>query len=326
MPVLQGSSRVRAHGRGGSAGRLFFHAGLAASPVESGNGRRDRVKSTSSDRGVLALVLLLSSCGSADKPADSTGGTPDAETPGAGGGGGSSLGGSGGKVSPGGSGGAGGTPASDAAVASDGPSGGATGSADGSPAASPDAAADSKPAPGGGGKMSFFVSSTGSGAMAGNLGGLAAADQRCQSLATAVGAGGKTWHAFLSTSATATTPVGNARDRIGPGPWFNQKGKLIAADLNTLLTSVAEADVLDEKGNAVPAMEHDVLTGSNADGTIMGERTCANWTSNAPDLIAYVGHAIHAPNQRFAAHLVHCNVDAFRANWGVGRIYCFALD
>ena len=46
--------------------------------------------------------------------------------------------------------------------------------------------------------MSFFVTSEGPGKGA-NLGGLAGADLHCQMLATAVGAGGKTWRAYLST-------------------------------------------------------------------------------------------------------------------------------
>src|SRR5262245_54837635 len=46
--------------------------------------------------------------------------------------------------------------------------------------------------------MSFFVTSVGLG-KGGDLGGLAGADRHCQSLAQAVGAGSKTWRAYLST-------------------------------------------------------------------------------------------------------------------------------
>src|ERR1051326_1541617 len=73
----------------------------------------------------------------------------------------------------------------------------------------------------------FFVTSDGSGKGA-DLGGLAGADQRCQMLAAAVGAGDRTWHAYLSTQATAGQPAVNARDRIGQGPWYNSKGARIA--------------------------------------------------------------------------------------------------
>src|ERR1051325_4586782 len=43
---------------------------------------------------------------------------------------------------------------------------------------------------------SFFVTSTGS--KTANLGGLRGADKICQNLATSVGLGNKTWHAYLS--------------------------------------------------------------------------------------------------------------------------------
>src|SRR5215831_20187858 len=79
-------------------------------------------------------------------------------------------------------------------------------------------------------KMTFFVTSVGMG-KGGDLGGLAGADAHCQQLAAAVGAGGKTWHAYLSTQARPGKPAVNARDRIGTGPWYNFKGEMIAQDL-----------------------------------------------------------------------------------------------
>src|SRR5687767_14942418 len=75
--------------------------------------------------------------------------------------------------------------------------------------------------------MTFFITSAGSG-KGGDLGGLAGADKQCQMLAQAVGAGGKTWHAYLSTQGAGAV---NARDRIGSGPWQNAKGTVIAKDL-----------------------------------------------------------------------------------------------
>src|ERR1700745_1272934 len=78
--------------------------------------------------------------------------------------------------------------------------------------------------------MSFFITSVGLG-NGGDLGGLAGADRHCQSLATAAGAGGKTWHAYLSTQGAGGV---NAKDRIGAGPWFNAKGLQIAANLAEL--------------------------------------------------------------------------------------------
>src|SRR5919109_2327320 len=82
-------------------------------------------------------------------------------------------------------------------------------------------------------ETSFFLTSNGIG-NGGNLGGLAGADNHCQTLAQAAGAGGKTWHAYLSTQAADGQPAVNARDRIGKGPWKNTKGVVIAKDVADL--------------------------------------------------------------------------------------------
>ena len=71
--------------------------------------------------------------------------------------------------------------------------------------------------------MSFFVTSEGPGNGA-NLGGLKGADAHCQKLAQAVGAGDRTWRAYLSTSAEDGKPAVNARDRIGKGSWLQRQG------------------------------------------------------------------------------------------------------
>src|SRR5512135_73011 len=78
--------------------------------------------------------------------------------------------------------------------------------------------------------MTFFVTSQGPGKGA-DLGGLAGADKHCQDLAASAGAGGKTWHAYLSTQGAGAV---NARDRIGKGPWVNAKGVTIAKDVADL--------------------------------------------------------------------------------------------
>src|SRR6478672_8983343 len=83
-----------------------------------------------------------------------------------------------------------------------------------------------------GGKKSvtrFFVTSRGIG-RGGDLGGLAGADAHCQALAKAEGSGDHTWHAYLSTTATRNEPASNARDRIGPGPWYNALGDRVAVN------------------------------------------------------------------------------------------------
>ena len=69
--------------------------------------------------------------------------------------------------------------------------------------------------------MSFLLTSAGPGNGA-DLGGLEGADAHCQSLAESVGAGGRTWRAYLSTSDV------DSRDRIGDGPWYNSRGVEIA--------------------------------------------------------------------------------------------------
>jgi hypothetical protein len=199
--------------------------------------------------------------------------------------------------------------------------------------------------------MSFFVSSQTS--VTGNLGGLVGADQRCQTLAAAVGLGAKTWHAYLSVEhdpANASVAI-NARDRIGAGPWFNAKGVMVAANLAALHSRTGDAAVfIDEHGNLIKGqwtgsltpIEHDVLTGSNADGTVAVGKTCLDWTSadgppDAGTTFARVGHTDGLgpncsmtpapPNDVTSWNSAHdnagCNDTAPRG--GAGRIYCFAV-
>src|SRR6059036_3995623 len=137
---------------------------------------------------------------------------------------------------------------------------------------------------------SFFVTSVGIGNGA-NLGGLAGADNHCQTLAQAAGAGGKTWRAYLSTQAADGQPAVNAKDRIGKGPWQNAKGVVVAkdvADLHSAGNNLTKQTALSEKGEVINGRgdtpnRHDVLTGSQADGTAFAagdDRTCKNWTSS----------------------------------------------
>src|SRR4026209_1511922 len=141
-------------------------------------------------------------------------------------------------------------------------------------------------------QMSFFVSSAGSGNGA-NLGGLAGADKICQTLAAAAGAGGRTWRAYLSAAAAAGQPAVNARDRIGKGPWMNVKGVVVAksvADLHSDANNLGGETSLTEKGTPVPGNQHDILTGSQPDGTLQtGDAPCGNWTSSTTGG-AMVGH------------------------------------
>lgn len=191
--------------------------------------------------------------------------------------------------------------------------------------------------------LSFFVTSDTS--ATGNLGGLAAADKRCQDLATAVAAGSKTWHAYLSVDSDAASggSAVNARDRIGAGPWYNQKGVLLAQDLSSLHTLSGDAALfLDEKGAKINGQwpgsgtpnQHDILTGSNADGTLAAGKTCQNWTSAETTDTALVGHSDGlGPSQNSAPpynswNSVHeaqnCSDTAPRG--GAGKLYCFAIN
>lgn len=151
--------------------------------------------------------------------------------------------------------------------------------------------------------MTFFVTSAGVGKGA-DLGGVDGADQHCQSLANAAGAGGRTWRAYLSTQGTALNDpkVVHARDRIGSGPWHNVKGVMIARsveDLHSASNNVTKETALDEKGQPVNDRtmmpnKHDILTGSRPDGTAFpgtfSDMTCGNWTKCGTDGSAIVGH------------------------------------
>ncbi len=183
--------------------------------------------------------------------------------------------------------------------------------------------------------MSFFITSQGGSA---DLGGLAGADKRCQSLAAAAGSK-KVWRAYLSTTGAKHV---NARDRIGKGPWVNAKGVVIAKDLGDLHANpnINRATALDEKGNIVNARVdkpnmHDILTGSRSDGRAFSggdDSTCKNWTSSG-DGSAALGHHDRsglrddAESKSWnASHFSrNCSHDGLKATGGDGRFYCFAV-
>ena len=198
------------------------------------------------------------------------------------------------------------------------------------------------------GPMSFFVTSAGSGKGA-DLGGLAGADAQCQKLATAAGSSGKTWRAYLSAPGVFPqgnnpgVPSTNARDRIGKGPWYNAKGELIARDLTHLHNgnNISKATALDERGNPIKARgetpnEHDMLTGSRADGTAFApqtDTTCGGWTKSGEGS-AIVGHHDRAgpmpenwaTSWNFSHQSAGCSQEALVRTGGAGKFYCFAAD
>jgi hypothetical protein len=184
--------------------------------------------------------------------------------------------------------------------------------------------------------MSFFITSHGPGDGA-NLGGLDGADKHCQSLAAAAGAGSRTWHAYLSATASDGKPAVNARDRIGNGPWYNAKGVRVAenvADLHSDKNNLGKQASLTEKGEVVNGRgdspnRHDILTGSQMDGSA-STTTCGNWTSTSADGSASVGHhdrqggGVNPTSWNFAHPSKGCSQDNLRATGGDGLFYCFA--
>lgn len=190
-------------------------------------------------------------------------------------------------------------------------------------------------------EMGFFITSTGIGD-GGNLGGLAGADAHCQALAEAVDAGNRTWRAYLSTQGEDAV---NARDRIGSGPWANANGVIMATGVDNLHYDNSNFNwqyTLDENGDQFASRidgdpdftEHDVLTGSQLDGTAFppGEdQTCGNWTSNGEGS-ARVGHAdrysFTTPGSSWnSSHgTPGCSQEALVSVGGAGLLYCFAID
>ena len=182
--------------------------------------------------------------------------------------------------------------------------------------------------------MSFFVTSTGRG-FGGNLGGLAGADAICRQRAAAVGHGERLWRAYLSAPPSGNAPAVHARDRIGRGPWINAQGIQIAASVEGLhsgTVNLTRDTSLTEKGTAVGPTRHDILTGSNSDGTLStnSDATCRGWTSHS-DGRAMVGHHNRSGGGRGdswnSAHLSRgCSQASLRASLGDGLFYCFAAD
>ena len=194
---------------------------------------------------------------------------------------------------------------------------------------------------------SFFLTSNGIG-NGGNLGGLAGADNHCQTLAQAAGAGAKTWRAYLSTQAADGAPAVNARDRIGKGPWKNSKGAVVAkdvAELHSANNNLTKQTALSEKGDVISGAgdtpnRHDVLTGSQGDGTAFAageDRTCKNWTSSMQGA-AMVGHfdrkGLRDDEPSKSWNTSHpsrgpdggCSQADLKSTGGDGLMYCFAAN
>ena len=189
--------------------------------------------------------------------------------------------------------------------------------------------------------LTFFVTSVTS--VTGNLGGVTGADATCQRLATAAGQGQRTWRAYLSVERDPSNNNQNthARNRIGTGPWYNASLQLVANNVTELHARSGDAALfLDERGQRINGqwtgspspVEHDILTGSNADGTVIAGMTCSDWTSDSASVSAQVGHSDGmGPNQSTAGALASWNSAHANQNCantaprgGAGRFYCFA--
>ena len=195
---------------------------------------------------------------------------------------------------------------------------------------------------GGKNDMTFFVSSTGGGNGA-DLGGLAGADALCNRLAAAAGSSGHDWRAYLSTVPVGGSPGVNARDRIGPGPWRNAKGVVVAQNVTELhgANNLNKNTALTEKGDIVNGRgdtpnQHDILTGSQPDGTAIAgavDSTCRNWTWSAEGA-AMVGHhdrtgldeSVPAKSWNSSHQSRGCSQDNLKATGGDALIYCFARN
>jgi len=182
-------------------------------------------------------------------------------------------------------------------------------------------------------KMSFFVTSVQSGD-GGNIGGLAGADAHCQRLATAAGSTRREWRAYLSAAPEDGRLAVNARDRIGAGPWSNVKGVQIAAsvaDLHGPNNAMGRTTALFETAETPRFFPHDIMTGSNPDGTLAsGDATCRNWTSNQGQTM--LGHSDRqgsccgdrAQSWNSAHPSNGCSLTDLQATGGGGLFYCFA--
>ncbi|MBN1606743.1 MAG: hypothetical protein JW940_08920 [Polyangiaceae bacterium] len=181
----------------------------------------------------------------------------------------------------------------------------------------------------------------------GDLGGLAGADEICRKIAEFVlpCAGQKPWKAFLSTSNE------DAIDRVGNGPWYDFMGRTVAKtkeDLASERPNNCDPAIVNDLPNefGVPNHDpdgtgevdnHDMLTGSNAQGRYAGaQATCNDWTSVGSGN-PVVGHAWpEGPSRNWvsAYNAPGCAAGTFLGNSsgrcvgcvaGYGGWYCFAL-
>ena len=181
-------------------------------------------------------------------------------------------------------------------------------------------------------QLTFFVTSRAAGTGGGNIGGLEGADAHCRALAKAVGSQ-RTFRAYLSAVSPGGAPI-HARDRIGKGPWINANGELVANTLEELHGSPGPSQrALSYFENGKRVDQHDIMTGSNPDGTLAeGDYTCRNWTSTAGK--TWLGHSNRIGSccgdrntSWISAHESQtCSSAGLAAMGGASYIHCFAVD
>lgn len=183
----------------------------------------------------------------------------------------------------------------------------------------------------------------------GNGAGLRGADKICTEIAESSmpGSGAKQWRAFLSVNQNENGQPVNAIDRIGAGPWYDRLGRLVGQNLTGLLKTRPDSDpaitndLPNETGETnhdaggVRLDNHDVLTGSDAQGRLAGN-TCSNWTSVATSNGPNAGHSWPASSGQhwfFTHAMMGCAPSVVGGGFGggvgdmggYGGIYCFAL-
>ena len=141
-----------------------------------------------------------------------------------------------------------------------------------------------------------------------NLGGLAGADQKCNTLATAQGLKG-TYRAWISVAGT------NAADRItSNGPWHLVTGPLVAATKAELTSGKLKTPLdIDEKGVKSPAAEDRVWTGTAPNGTFSGPE-CDVWSGAGGGRVGEAGFS----DGRWTSSTVEACSE-------INRVYCFEL-
>lgn len=109
------------------------------------------------------------------------------------------------------------------------------------------------------------------------------------------------------------------------------------AELHSDNNNLTAETALNEQGNAPnyiggpQPLQHDMLTGTNEDGTA-SDMTCNNWTDGSANSTAMLGHADRmgrtaGVNSWNAVHASQgCGLEQLAPTGGAGLFYCFGAD